>query len=320
MRFGFSVPNGGPLATPQGIRALAEKGEALGFDIVAAVDHVVIPKSIESIYPYSPSGKFTPASAGADACLEHLCLLSYLAAATDRLALLTSVMVVPYRPAVLTAKMFATIDVMSGGRAILGAGTGWMEEEFVALQVPPYAERGKVTDEYIDAFRELWTSAEPTFDGKYVKFDNITCEPKPLQPGGVPIWIGGESGPAMRRAGRVGDGWYPIGINPKFPLGTAEQYAGGVATVRAAAEDAGRDPAAVTMAFFAPRYNEKEETTDSDGNRVCFTGTPQQIAEDIGTFAEIGCEDFLFGFLGPTIEEAHDRMTYFMEEVRPLVG
>ncbi len=319
MRFGFSVPNGGPLATPQGIRALAEKGEALGFDMVAAVDHVVIPNSIESIYPYSPTGKFTPASAGADMCLEIISLLSYLAAATERLALVTSVMVVPYRPAVLTAKMLATIDAMSGGRVVLGIGTGWMEEEFVALEVPPYAERGKVTDEYIAAFRELWTNPQPSFDGEYVKFDNITCEPKPVTAGGVPIWIGGESGPAMRRAGRIGDGWYPIGINPKNPLGTPEQYAGGVAKVRAIAEEAGRDPADVTMSFFSPRYNENEEVKDVDGNRVCFTGSPQQIAGDINAYAEIGCEDFMFGFLAPSIDEAHDRMTHFMEEVKPLV-
>src|SRR6266567_4427207 len=121
---------------------------------------------------------------------------------------------------VLTAKILSTIDVMSGGRIMVGVGAGWLEEEFEALGAPPFAERGKATDEYLQAFRELWTKDKPHFDGRFVKFTNIVFVPKPVQKPHPPLWVGGESGPAMRRAARLGNGWYPIGSNPRFPLNT----------------------------------------------------------------------------------------------------
>ncbi len=320
MDYGFNVPNAGPLATAESIRALAGKGEELGFTTVVAVDHIVIPKTIDSRYPYSSTGKFTPVSRGADECLEQLGVLSYLAGVTSKLRLMTSVMVVPYRHPVLTAKLVATIDVLSGGRVTLGCGAGWMEEEFGPVGAPPYAERGRVTDEYIRVFKELWTSEAPSFDGDYVRFSDITFAPKPVQKPHPPIWIGGESDPAMRRAARLGDGWYPIGINPRFPLDTAQRYAAGGAKLRRFAEEAGRDPAEIDLGLFAPRYDEKEAQTTDDGERRMLTGGPREIAEDIQRLGDIGTRHLVLGCLAPTLEEALGRMEFFMSEIKPLAG
>src|SRR6516162_4280046 len=167
---------------------------------------------------------------------------------------LTSVMVVPHRPAVLTAKILATIDVMSGGRLIVGVGAGWLEEEFVAIGAPPFAERGTATDEYLMAFRELWTKDKPRFDGRFVKFSDILFAPKPVQKPCPALWIGGESGSAMRRVARIGDGWYPIGANPQHRLDTMARYRAAVERLRKLAADVGRDPASVALAFRVHRH------------------------------------------------------------------
>ena len=128
-----------------------------------------------------------------------------IAAKTARIRLVAAVLVVPHRPAVLAAKMLATLDVLSGGRLVVGIGAGWLKTEFDAVVTTPFAERGAVTDEYIDAFRVLWTEPQPRFHGRYTHIDGIVLEPKPLQRPHPPIWVGGEAGPAMRRAARVGD-------------------------------------------------------------------------------------------------------------------
>ena len=319
MRYGFSVPNGGPLARADAIRAIAGKGENLGFDCVVAPDHIIIPKSIASPYPYSESGEFVSVSAAAGECLEMLGMLSFLAAATPSLRLITSVMVVPYRHPVLAAKLLATIDVLSGGRLTVGCGVGWMEEEFGPVGAPPFAERGKATDEFIGAIKELWTSQTPTFDGAYTRFADIAFAPKPVQTPHPPIWIGGESAPAMKRTVRLGDGWYPIGNNPRFPLNTTQRFADGVKRLRRFAEEAGRDPAEIDLAFFAPRYNENEAQILDDGARQAFTGSVEEIAADIAGFRELGVRHLIFNFLDPSLERTLERMEFFADRVRPLV-
>src|SRR5215813_7203937 len=159
MQFGFNLPLSGPSASPAMLARLAAEGEAIGYDYAAISDHIVEPIDIHARYPYSEGGEFPASSRGERH--EQLTAIAYLAAKTSRLKFLTSVMVVPHRPAVLTAKILATIDVMSGGRLIVGVGAGWLEEEFVAIGAPPFAERGTATDEYLMAFRELWTKDKP---------------------------------------------------------------------------------------------------------------------------------------------------------------
>ncbi len=200
MKYGFTLPGRGPFANPDDLGRLAKQGESLGYDTLHTGDHIVVPKHITSTYPYSPTGAF-PGS-GTGEYLEQLTVLSYLAGQTQRIRLVTSVIIVPHRNPLVAAKALATLDVLSKGRLVVGVGVGWMQEEFDTLGIPPFKERGAVTDEYLQAFKELWTSDDPTFDGTYCRFSNIDFLPKPAQRPHPPIWVGGESRRAMRRTAR----------------------------------------------------------------------------------------------------------------------
>src|SRR5215471_4555100 len=275
MQIGFNIPVTPPLGTSANMARLAVEGEAIGYNYACVSDHVVEPTDIHSRYPYSDSGEFPKASRGERQ--EQLSAVAYLAAKTSRLRFLTSVMVVPHRPAVLTAKMLATIDVMSGGRLIVGIGAGWLKEEFEAIGAPPFAERGTATDEYLMAFRELWTKDKPRFDGRFVKFSDILFAPKPVQKPCPALWIGGESGPAMRRAARIGDGWYPIGANPQHRLDTMARYRAAVERLRKLAADVGRDPASVALAFRVHRHGASAPAKADNGERFLFSGSNAEI-------------------------------------------
>ena len=314
MDFGFRIPTRGPFANPADLATMARRGEELGFSILCVSDHVVIPNTIKSRYPYSEGGEFT----GTGECLDQLTLLSFLAGVTSKARLLSSVMVLPHRPPVLTAKMLATVDVLSAGRLIVGCGVGWMKEEFEVLGAPPHGERGDVGNEYIRAFKELWTSDDPSFEGKYSRFSDVTFLPKPVQKPHPPIWIGGESAPALRRAALLGDGWYPIGNNPRYPLGTVAQLSDRLARLRHYAEDAGRDPSAIEITYSAPRYDDRQELTLADGSRATFTGTPEQVAGDIRAFDGLGVRHMTLAFAGETLGEELESMERFASKVRPL--
>src|SRR5882724_9942623 len=166
MQIGFNLPNSGPLSEVASMTWIATEGEAMGFDYLTMTDHVVLPDTKVPGYPYSESGEFYE-----DAPTERheqLIGMAYVAAKTTRIRLVAAVLVVPHRPAVLAAKMLATLDVLSGGRLVVGIG--WLKTEFDAVVGTPFAERGAVTDEYIDAFRVLWTERSPRFAGHYTNF------------------------------------------------------------------------------------------------------------------------------------------------------
>ncbi|HEX9323827.1 MAG TPA: TIGR03619 family F420-dependent LLM class oxidoreductase [Xanthobacteraceae bacterium] len=313
MQIGFNLPLSGALASPPVLTRLAVEGEAIGFDYIALSDHIVEPLDIHARYPYSETGEFPKGSRGERH--EQLAAMAYLAAKTSRIRFLTSVMVVPHRPAVLTAKILSTIDVMSGGRIMVGVGAGWLEEEFEALGAPPFAERGKVTDEYLQAFRELWTKPEPRFEGRFVKFANIAFAPKPVQKPHPALWIGGESGPAMRRTARLGDGWYPIGTNPTHPLNTLARYRAAVARLRKLIEDAGRDPSGVALAYRVHRHGALAPAKADDGERHLFSGSAAEIAGDLRAMRELGVEAADFSFPEPTADAVLAAMRKFHDEV-----
>ncbi|MGE3537523.1 MAG: LLM class F420-dependent oxidoreductase [Candidatus Tectimicrobiota bacterium] len=316
MQFGFGLPTRGPMATPQNLATLARKGEELGFALLSISDHIIIPRTIASTYPYNETGTYAGDPSGA--CLEQLSLLSFIAGITSSAKLLTSVLVLPHRPPVLTAKMLATIDVLSNGRLIVGCGVGWMREEFAALGTPPYDERGAVGDEYLRAFKELWTSANPTFEGKYCRFANVAFAPKPVQQPHPPIWIGGESAVALRRAGRFADAWYPIGSNPRFPVGTPAQFEVYAAKVKHQARVAGRDPDRLQFAYSTNWYTDQQALTLPDGQRRSLTGTPQQIADDIKRYGDLGVRHMMVNLQGDTLAQTLERLTRFAERIMPL--
>ena len=318
MDVGLIMPTRGPLATPAAIRTLARRAEELGYAHFSTSDHLVVPQSIDSRYPYSASGRW-PGAASGD-CFDLLTLLAWLAALTTKPRLITAVAVVPYRGAVHTAKIAATIDVLSGGRMVMGVGAGWMKEEFEALGAPPFEARGQVTDEWLQAFKILWTEAAPRFEGRHVSFANVAFAPKPVQKPHPPIWVGGESPPALRRAVRYGDAWFPIGNNPRHPLDTPARFEAGVRRLHQQAEQNGRDPQSLGIAFYAGWYDETRTLRLDDGTRHIMSGTPAQIAEDVALLQEQGVRDLVLSLQRPTLEQSLASMEHFMSETRPLIS
>jgi probable F420-dependent oxidoreductase len=316
MLIGFDMPVRGALATADTLARLAVEGEAMGYGHATFSDHIVIPNDIQARYPYAESGEF-PAQARGD-WYEQLTTMAFVAAKTSRLRLVTSVMVVPHRPAVLTAKVLATIDLLSEGRLTVGCGAGWLAEEFAALGTPPFAERGAVTDEYLAAFRALWTMETPRFEGRHVRFANIVFAPKPRQRPHPPLWVGGESAPALRRAARLGDGWYPIGSNPQYPLDTLARYRAAVERLRGLVREAGRDPNQVTLAYRCARHGSAVAPTES-GERRLFSGGAAEIAADLRDLRDLGVAAVDFGLGGPTLDASLARMRQFRDEVLALV-
>lgn len=318
MDFGVNTLSRGPMAGRDGYGAVAEKAEALGFGYLTVNDHVVVPGGIDSRYPYTEEGNW-PGSVYGE-CFEQIATLAFVAGRTSRIRLLSSVMVLPHRQAVLAAKMLATADVLSGGRLIVGCGVGWMKEEFEAIGAPPFAARGRVADEYLQAFKELWTKDAPRFEGEHVRFADISFEPKPVQKPHPPIWIGGESPIAMRRTARFADGWYPASNNPQHRLDTPERLAKGVEELRRAAEAAGRDPAGIDLAYLVLWPVSWTAEKGADGGRKIFTGASAEIAADVAAFADVGVRHLSLTFQSATLQESLDRMQRFAEEVMPKVA
>jgi len=317
MHFGFSLPGRGPLAKPDTLVKLAERADALRYSSLFVTDHVVVPTSYRSKYPYSPTGQV-----GGDwtqGYLEPLALMSFLAGITSRVRLGTSVLVVPYRNPVVTAKMLATLDVMSGGRVILGAGVGWLEEEFEALSSPPYAERGRATDEYLRLMRECWTREPVEWKGRYYTMAEVSVLPKPSQKGGIPVWTGGHTDAALRRTGELADGWHPIGHRPPALLHPAE-YAEKVAIIHGWAQKAGRNPRDITLSFRVPLEVVPARAKRPTGDRATFRGTAAEVIEDIRSYQRLGVTHFVFDLAAPDLRGQLTMMERFADEVRPKVA
>ncbi len=313
MQFGFNLPNSGVLAEPEIMARIAREGEALGYDYLTVTDHVTLPDMAEPGYPYSESGAFY----STDSAHRHemLTLAAWLASVTQRLRLVLAVLVVPHRPAVLAAKQLATIDALSGGRLTVGIGAGWLKAEFDAVVTTPFAERGAVTDEYVAAFKALWTEKKPLIDGKYVKHNRLLLEPKPPQKPHPPIWVGGESGPSLRRAARLGDAWYPIGTNNKAPFDSLARYKAGVARLRQLTEAAGRDAAAVALTYRIKRYGKDLPDRAGDGERRLFSGSDADLVGDIHALQDLGVTAIDFDFERPTEAAVIAEMRSFRERV-----
>ncbi len=315
VEFGFSLPGRGPLATPDQILKLATRADALRYASVFVTDHVVLPVSAaRSVYPYAASGQL-PGGANQD-YLDPLALLGWLAHATRRIKLGTSVLVVPYRNPLVTAKILATIDRLAGGRLLLGTGVGWLREEFEAVAAPPFEERGRVTDEYIALMRAAWTTDPVSFEGRYYRVKDVHALPKPAQKRGIPIWIGGHTDAAVRRAATLGDGWHPIALRPPgllFP----EEYATRVAQIRTWAKGAGRDPNAITLSVRVPMAVRSPRSKAPAGDRPFFQGTAAEVLGDIQRYARLGVSHFVFDPVVQDLKPVLANMDRFADEVRP---
>jgi probable F420-dependent oxidoreductase len=279
VRFGIVYANTGKAVSPDGATALASIAEENGFESLWTVEHVVVPADYRSPYPYSPSGRMPGAE---DSPIpDPLIWLTWVAAATRTLRLATGILILPQRTPALLAKELATLDVLSGGRVILGVGVGWLEEEFKALGVP-FEHRGARADEYIEALRVLWREDEATYHGRFVEFDRAKSYPKPAQSGGIPIAVGGHTPAAARRAGRLGDEFFP-------GVGSLEQLEPLLSVMRTSAVEAGRDPDAIGITIGgATDVDTVQRFADRGVTRVVVPnlgGDPERWKSRLGAFA-----------------------------------
>jgi probable F420-dependent oxidoreductase len=327
MRFGTIVPLYGPLARPDALRRMISLAEQLEYDAVWFADHIVIPDYAAGLY--------------GETFFEPLTAMAFGIGFSSRLRFGMDVMVVPYRPAVPTAKVLASLDALSGGRVILGAGVGILRGEFEALEVP-YAARGAITDEYLRAFRELWHAERPSFRGEHVRFEALRFAPHPVQRPSIPIWIGGNSPRAQRRAAELGDGWHPFGAG-------IEEFAKGVARVRELREQRGAKGGFV-FSYSCPemRLTDRDWAPPPPGpkpfwevperlaadyaslpldpvrapdGRPLFHGSARQVSADLAALQQAGAGYAVTRFYAgsPDVDEADfgDQLTRFARDVMP---
>lgn len=305
MEFGCHLPIFGPAATRAGLLTFAREMERLGYDSLWASDHIVIPYAISSRYPYSETGEF-PLSADAT-FLEPLTALAMVAGVTERARLGTTVLVLPHRHPVLAAKTLATLDHLSGGRVILGAGVGWMREE-IELLGAPFDARGPWSDEAIRIMRACWRDERTHFKGRFFTFDDIGCFPKPVR-GDIPIWMGGHSKPALRRIVALADGWHAA-----FP--TAAALESGLAELRAECATQKRrfEDLAITL-----RAGLAIRPSPGGANRKALQGTPEEIVADLRTFKALGVSHVLMEASYRDLGQMMRTFETFARDIRPHV-
>jgi probable F420-dependent oxidoreductase len=305
MDFGVFLPVSGAACTRAGLRHAAETAERLGFTTVWAADRIVIPWKIESDYAYSWSGSFIVPPE--KPFLESMTALAFLAGATESVKLGVSVLVTTYRDPVHWAKVASTIDWLSEGRFILGVGIGWMAEEFDALDRSDiFPQRAQVADEQLRVARNLFSEDHCSFEGEHYSYEDIAFYPK-AHDKPIPIWCGGESKGAQRRAGTYGDAWFPY-----FARVTPEELALRYANVRQAAETAGRNPDDVTLnTCLSVEVTDDEVEQEPDRLR----GTPEQIADALARFEDIGVQHVALQFL---VGRYPERLAQ-MERLAPVI-
>jgi probable F420-dependent oxidoreductase len=293
MQVGAHLPVYGPAATREGVMLVARRIEALGYDSLWVSDHVVIPWTIRSRYPYNATGDF-PLSPGTD-FLEPLTALTLAAAVTSRVRLGTSVLVLPHRHPVLTAKMLATLDHLAPGRVVLGAGVGWMREEIELFGVP-YGRRGAWTDEAIAIMRACWRDERVSFRGEFFTLDELGCRPRPAT-GTIPIWIGGHTDRALTRVAALGNGWHAAFPTPQA-LGEA------LTRLREACAKVGRDPATLTI---SARLGLPARRPAND------------VLADLRALRDLGVAHIILETRMRDVAEMTDTYERFASEVRPRV-
>jgi len=305
MEFGCHLPVFGRAATRAGLLTFARDMERLGYESLWASDHIIIPHTIRSRYPYSDTGQFPLA---ADATfLEPLTALAMVAGVTERVKLGTTVLVLPHRHPVLAAKMLATLDHLSGGRVILGAGVGWMREE-IELLGAPFDARGAWSDEAIRIMRACWRDERTRFHGRFFSFDDIGCFPKPMR-GDIPIWMGGHSKPALRRIVALADGWHAA-----FP--TAAGLESGLAELRAECARQKRrfEELAITL-----RAGLAIRTSAGGPDRKALQGTPEEIVADLKAFKALGVSHVLMEASHRDLGQMTRTFETFARDIRPKV-
>ena len=299
MKIGVWIPNCRHLATPEIIRTTAVRAEALGYDSVWVSDHVVVPHA--NVVNFG------------ETIFDPLITLGVVAGATRRVQLGTTVLIIPYRNAVVTAKMISSLDALSGGRVLFGIGAGWVAAESAMLGLP-FKERGAMTDEYLRAMQELWTSRRPAFNGAYTQFNDLVFEPKPIQKPHPPIWVGGHSKAALRRTAEFGAAWHPIN-RPVEELRASQAEIARLCQARGRA-----NVPALTLRNDVRILRPGETAPKSAHAGRVLAGPPADLVEQIGELAAIGVEHLVCEFLAADGRELEEQMATFAERVRPRLS
>ena len=305
MKYGVILPNVGPLAHIESLVQIAQRAEDLGYDGAFLSDHIAIPTELRSAYPYRSDGRF-PLTA-TDRILEPVTTLAYLAAVTTRLRLGFSVLVLPYRHPVLDAKMLGTLDVISNGRLIVGAGVGWMAEESSGLDAS-FDARGAVTDEHIAMLKTFWTEPTPEVRGVHYSVAGLGMAPLPVSQPHPPIWTGGTSPPALRRAANLADGWHGVRQSPD----DVSRVTGRIGELRAS-RGAGMDGFTISL---RAGLDVTDQPFDGAG-RTPLRGSTEQIAADLAEYAQAGLDYLVVEPRAATPEQLIGQLERFTSVDRP---
>lgn len=269
MKFGVNLINFGPSAKPENLRRWAELSEDWGYHLLMTSDHIAVTPDVRERYP-AP-------------LYEPLSTLGWLAGVTRKIAIGSTVIILPYRNPLEVARAFANIDQLSGGRCILGVGAGWAQQEFELLGVP-FNRRGAISDEYLAVIKQVWTQEYSSFDGEFIRFKDVQNAPPPVQKPHPPIWVGGKSDGALRRAARLGDAWHPLRLTVQWLRETG---------IPRLAEIADRE--AKPMPEICPRITLRlTETKIDEDKRTAGEGSLDQIRADLAGLWELGCSHVLF--------------------------
>lgn len=281
MELGLSLPTVGPPGRRRYLLAVAEAADRLGFDSLWISSHVALPKERDGSCSY-PRARTANAYNWGVTWLEPIAVMGMVVGVTERIRVGTHVLAVPYRNPVILATELATLDHLSAGRIILGAGLGWMDEEFTTVGVPR-RERGARTDEYIEVMRTLWRGRRPvSYHGRFVNFDDMWLAAQPQTEAGPPVYIGGNTEFALRRTARLGDGWLAHELYP-------DEVRESVATLTRLAREVGRDRGDIQVSVrrgLVPPF----PVMDFMSDRVSITGTAGQVAQELRAYRDAGVD------------------------------
>jgi probable F420-dependent oxidoreductase len=308
MKLGVFLPVSGRAAGPEVLTEAAQQAENLGYDSVWAAERLVNPWEMKTAYPYKDNNQWFVAPDVP--FLEPLTCLSFLAGVTKRVGLGISVAVLPYRPPLYTARVATSIDTLSKGRLILGVGIGWMIEEFEALGVQ-FKHRGAMSNEQLQIFNLLWKQERPEFHGKHYNFDPVCVSPRPVQQPRFPIWTGGESEPAQKRAAQYADAWFSY-----FVKITPQEMAAKYANVRKLAAEFGRNPDEIKLCCCRPVEITREPVPQRDDT---LEGTPEQLITALKRFKDIGVQHMALQFMVGRWPERKEKIDRFSKEVMPAL-
>ena len=307
--FGLDVGIYGPLANPESILQLARHAEETGFESIWLADHVAFPVSFKSEYPYSAKGGFP--THHSDPLMEPIASMAVLVGATKRVRIGTAALIMPYRNPVLLARMLVTLDQFSGGRVVLGAGVGWLEEEFKVLGAYDFKKRGRVTDEYIEIFKAVCAGGEVGYRGETYAFEPVFSSPGSVQRPHPPILIGGLSNAALRRVVKQGNGWLAVSAPP-------EKLEERLAVLRQMAAEAGRSPKDISLVYKMFLGIDEPKTGPFD-TREPGTGSLAQITDDVKRLRELGFDKIIVRYRGNNAAEQMRQIDRFVSEIAPKV-